>query len=61
MQKYNAEECRQILKNPSAEVVEATQRVVAQMANGGLEPPKEWMGARGRQRVAHEAKALLME
>ena len=61
MQKYNAEKCRQILKNPSAEVVEATQRVAAQMANGGLELPKEWMDARGRQRVAQEAKALLME
>jgi len=61
MQNYNAEECRQTLKNPSAEVVEATQRVVAQMANGGLELPKEWMDARGRQRVAGAAKSLLME
>ena len=61
MQKYNAEECRKILKNPSAEVLEATQRIVAQMANGGLELPKEWMDARGRQRVAQAAKSLLME
>ena len=37
IQKHTADECREMLKNPSPTIVEATKRVVAQMANGGLE------------------------
>ena len=37
----------------------ATKRVVVQMANGGLELPGEWQSAQQRERVVKEAKVML--
>ena len=61
IQKYSADQCRQMLKSPSQEVVLATQRVVAQMANGGLELPAAWLPAADREVLVQGAKNLLLE
>ena len=58
--KYSAEECRDMLKNPSESVVNATKRIVAQMANGGLELPKEWQSPQEREGTINAAKGILI-
>ena len=39
IQRYSPADCRRALMNPTDEIREATRRVVAQMANGGIHPP----------------------
>jgi hypothetical protein len=51
--------CRDILKNPPAEIVAETKRVVAQMANGGVELPSEIASPGDAQRAQAAAKALM--
>ena len=45
IEQHTAEQCRDILLNPAPEIIDATKRVVAQMANGGVEPPDGIMNA----------------
>ena len=59
MQKHTADEARDMLKNHSADAVKATQRIVVQMANGGLELPEEWQSPEQRAVVETAAKEML--
>ncbi|CAK0812923.1 unnamed protein product, partial [Prorocentrum cordatum] len=67
IQEYTASRCRQVLLDPDQSIVEETRRVVAQMANGGLEVPAEFIteaenraqldAARGIVEAAHRDAA----
>ena len=61
IQKHTADECREMLKNPSPTIVEATKRVVAQMANGGLVLPDEWESPERREARVQDSKDMLMK
>jgi len=50
-----------MLKNPSGKIVEATKRVVAQMANGGLQVPSEWLAPEARAKQEQEAKDIVVK
>ena len=39
IQRYTAEECRQALSSPPQQILDATRKAVALMANGGIEAP----------------------
>ena len=52
---HSAHDCRQMLLNPPEEIINATRRVVAQMANGGLEAPSEYRTAEEESRLITEA------
>ena len=51
IEQYTAEECRQMINNPSQDIVNATKRVVAQIANGDLDLLDEWQSPEQRDRV----------
>ena len=57
MQRYSPADCRRALMNPPDEIREATRRVVAQMANGGIHPPSEFKSEVEEKKEAAEAAA----
>lgn len=55
------EQCRGNLLNPPAVIVEATRRLVAQMANGGLDMPGNMKSKTEDDEVAKRAELLIKE
>ena len=61
IQSHTPEECTQTLLNPPDEIVEATRRVVAQMANGGINVPDSYLSEDEEARQTNEAAELIIK
>jgi hypothetical protein len=57
MQKYSPADCRRALMNPPDDIRDATRRVIAQMANGGIHPPAEFKSEAEEKKDVAEAAA----
>ena len=58
---HTAEECRKRVLDPPLEIMEATRRVVAQMANGGLEVPAAYRTAEQDDQRLKEARDIVVK
>ena len=57
----SAEDCRRTLLNPPSCLVAATRRLVAQMANGGIEPASEALTEEQEKQRIQEASEIVIQ